>query len=325
MMGKNITCSLDDTGSSVSLSVPANFRPDLGLKILTHGFASKCADSDKTSAVEAWMEKYAKTVSVILVDWANLASFTGWGDWDNYVYDWSARNSIDVGEFVGRCLAELSVQQNIKGENFHIVGHSLGSHLMGKAGRIFTANHPNSELIGRLTGLDPAGPRFVDGPYVDAIPELAENILSKESAAFVDVIHTNGGFEPCVVCTTFRSGTILQLGHMDFYPDGGSVQSGCLFGIDARPGGLCSHSRATQYFVNSIREPFLFPAVNCASVEECNKEIATTDQISGYIGEDAINYWDGQSRSLFYHDLQYCHWTYYEYSNWMCLKNEDDM
>ena len=24
---------------------------------------------------------------------------------------------------------------------------------------------------------------------------------------------------------------------MDFYPDGGSVQSGCLFGIDARPGG----------------------------------------------------------------------------------------
>ena len=68
--------------------------------------------------------------------------------------------------------------------------------------------------------MDPAGPRFVDGPYVDSIPELAENILSKvklsehyfqnnlhiqpskESAAFVDVIHTNGGFEPCVVCTT---------------------------------------------------------------------------------------------------------------------------
>ena len=71
------------------------------------------------------MEKYSKTVGVILVDWAALASFTGvrfvsdcktltllsqFGDWDNYVYDWSARNSIDVGEFVGSCLAELSVQ-----------------------------------------------------------------------------------------------------------------------------------------------------------------------------------------------------------------------
>ena len=51
-MGVNITCAVDDTGNSVSLSVPANFRPDLSVKILTHGFASKCADSDKTSAVE---------------------------------------------------------------------------------------------------------------------------------------------------------------------------------------------------------------------------------------------------------------------------------
>ena len=121
----------------------------------------------------------------------------------------------------------------------------------GKAGRTYAGLR--SEAIGRISGLDPAGPRFVDGPYVDEIPELAANILTKESAAFVDVVHTNGGFEPCVVCTncikflnffnfqiflTVRSGTILQLGHMDFYPDGGSVQSGCLFGIDARPGGF---------------------------------------------------------------------------------------
>merc|ERR550517_1055742 len=324
-MGANITCRAADDGSSFSVTVPSNFHPELPVKMLTHGFASTVAGAGQCSAVEAWMERYSKAVGVALVDWANLASFTGFGDWDNYVYNWSARNSIDVGEFVGSCLAELSVQQNIKGENIHIVGHSLGSHLMGKAGRTFAANQQNSELVGRISGLDPAGPHFVDGPYVDAIPELAENILSKESAAFVDVIHTNGGFEPWVVCTTFRSGTILQLGHMDFYPDGGSVQSGCLFGIDARPGGLCSHNRATQYFVNSIREPFLFPAVNCASVEECNQEIATTDQISGYMGEGAMNYWDGQSRSLFYHDLEYCHWTYYDYSNWMCLKNEEDM
>ena len=31
-------------------------------------------------------------------------------DWDNFVYDLAARNSIDVGEFLGVCLAELSNQ-----------------------------------------------------------------------------------------------------------------------------------------------------------------------------------------------------------------------
>ena len=170
--------------------------------------------------------------------------------------------------------------------------------------------------------MDPAGPRFVDGPYVDAIPELADNILTKESANFVDIIHTNGGFEPCVVCTeckiylvnfvskiklpqsqkfniinefypwfpllvyqtvktmggrgyhllylknycyfgtvmtkiflymTVRSGTILHIGHLDFYPSGGSVQPGCVFGIDAMPGGVCSHRRAIYYYFHSIR------------------------------------------------------------------------
>ena len=72
------------------------------------------------------MSFFNKDVSVILVDWHNLASFTGvrnekkswleenntssgqFDDWDNYAYDYSARNAIDVGEFLGLCLAELS-------------------------------------------------------------------------------------------------------------------------------------------------------------------------------------------------------------------------
>ena len=34
---------------------------------------------------------------------------------------------------------------------------------------------------------------------------------------------------------------------MDFYPDGGSVQQGCMFGIDALPGGFIAFS--WPYFV----------------------------------------------------------------------------
>ena len=52
---------------------------------------------------------------------------------------------------------------------------------------------------------------------------------------------------------TVRSGTILHIGHLDFYPSGGSVQPGCVFGIDAMPGGVCSHRRAIYYYFHSIR------------------------------------------------------------------------
>ena len=45
------------------------------------------------------------------------------------------------------------------------------------------------------------------------------------------------------------------MGHMDFYPGGGSSQNGCgLFGPDGKPGGLCSHARSHLYFLHSIRE-----------------------------------------------------------------------
>ena len=54
--------------------------------------------------------------------------------------------------------------------------------------------HKHSSL-----GLDPAGPRFVDGPVLPAIPELNEEILTENSAAFVDIIHSNGALLPVAV------------------------------------------------------------------------------------------------------------------------------
>ena len=43
--------------------------------------------------------------------------------------------------------------------------------------------------------------------------------------------------------------------------------------------GLCSHRRAVFYYYHSIREPGLFPSVACPSVEECNQEHASNDQV----------------------------------------------
>ena len=96
----------------------------------------------------------------------------------------------------------------------HLVGHSLGAHSVGKIGRTFKSATGN--LVERITGgfffflfaykclvetlnsyftsletvinvtsaadkfsgLDPAGPRFVDGWFHSALPELKDNILT---------------------------------------------------------------------------------------------------------------------------------------------------
>jgi len=316
LMGEDIKCSVEDGGKKVTITVPASFHTDKRFKIFTHGFSST-VKSGETAFVDAWMSSSGKSVSVILVDWSILATPMAYENLENYVYDYAARNSIDVGEFLGKCLAELSNKFDIPGMQIHLVGHSLGSHLMGKAGRSFQQHQKNHELIGRLSGLDPAGPRFVDGPYLEAIPELKRNILTKESARFVDVIHTHGGFKPCVVCTKIKLGTILQLGHMDFYPSGGSVQPGCVFGFDARPFGVCSHGRAVKYYLHSILEPQLFPAETCATVEDCNNQVVDAKG-TAYMGETAPLYYNNE-RKMFYLSIQDRRWTFYKHCRILCF------
>ncbi len=62
-----------------------------------------------------------------------------------------------------------------------------------------------------FSGLDPAGPMF------EGFPDDAS--LSPDDATFVDVIHSHGddGF-------ILDLGTLVPMGDLDFYPNGGNVQ-----------------------------------------------------------------------------------------------------
>ena len=61
-----------------------------------------------------------------------------------------------------------------------------------------------------MTGLDPAGPKFTN--------EEKDFRLDESDASYVDVIHTNAGV----------LGTNQRVGDIDFYPNGGKHQPGCL-------------------------------------------------------------------------------------------------
>lgn len=59
--------------------------------------------------------------------------------------------------------------------------------------------------------------------------------LSEDDARQVEIIHTN----------SFKCGSEKQMGHYDFYLNGGIDQPGCLFNG-------CSHSRSWTYFAESL-------------------------------------------------------------------------
>ena len=63
-------------------------------------------------------------------------------------------------------------------------------------------------------GLDPGGPSFKDKPK--------EGRLDVTDAHFVDNIHTNGEES-----LTIDFGIGLQIGDVDFVPNGGGIQPGC--------------------------------------------------------------------------------------------------
>jgi len=309
-----------DQNLAVTVSPPEGFDPSRPVKLFTHGFVDTVIN-DNTQFVGAWMEHSSRDYAVVLLDWSNLAWFAQISSWDDFFYDLAARNSIDVGEFTGLCLAELGNSYGLQGEKVHLVGHSLGAHLVGKAGRTFATAESSHGLVDRITGLDPAGPRFVDGPVLPAIPELNKDLISPESAKFVDIIHTNGAVLPVAVSLEPRMGALQQLGHMDFYPDGGSVQPGCLFGQDAMPGSVCSHMRAVYYYLHSIREPSLFPSQSCLTVDLCNQEEVADSATVSFMGESAQHGWEG-GRQLLYTDVTDCHWNYEEHNSWWCTRRE---
>ncbi|XP_073830213.1 vitellogenin-1-like [Musca autumnalis] len=169
------------------------------------------------------------------------------------LYSWSAFNTEEMGRFVAIGLEKLN--DAIPLENIHLVGFSLGAHIVGSAGRYF------QEMTGlrlpRITGLDPANPCFNEGEYLSG--------LQRGDADFVDVIHTNPG----------GLGKKEHIGDIDFYAGGFSnVKPGCsLF--------RCSHQRAWRYYGESIypghEEDFM--ATRCNSLRKVHNGMCSRQPI----------------------------------------------
>ncbi|XP_042904901.2 pancreatic lipase-related protein 2-like [Parasteatoda tepidariorum] len=236
-----------------------DFDPDVETVLIAHGYLDGLCRT-------AWQREIKTQLfirgdyNVILVDWT-------WGNTPDP--GGAAQNSLVAGEQAAFVVQNIMNRTGIKGDKFHLIGHSYGSYLVGIAAK-FIKDQNEENMIRRLTFLDPA-----------VAPVSNEDInngkLSYKNAKFLDVIHSDGG-----VCFPFNLGLIHPLGHVDFYPNGGSIQPACFeyaiatalrldlfYGLVSLVPMFCFHLHSIQYFKVSINSPSSkFIGARCDSYED---------------------------------------------------------
>ncbi|XP_068113986.1 pancreatic triacylglycerol lipase-like [Hyperolius riggenbachi] len=230
--------------SSISNS---NFDTSRKTRFVIHGFLSGGQSSWLSESCTAFFQ--VEDVNCIAVDWAG-GSRTG--------YTQAANNIRVVGAEIAYFVDYLSKTYGYSPSNVHLIGHSLGAHVAGEAGKRMSG-------ISRITGLDPAEPYFQYTP--------SEVRLDLTDADLVDVIHTDGG--PFLPNLAF--GMSQPIGHLDFYPNGGVQMPECPQSRESAEVNVedfwrgtlrsftCNHDAAKRYYLASINQPSAFSSFPCTS------------------------------------------------------------
>ncbi|XP_013067234.1 inactive pancreatic lipase-related protein 1-like [Biomphalaria glabrata] len=254
-------------------------------KIVVHGFLDN-------PAITSWQkdlkDEFLKQddYNIIVVDWSrgNLPPYTQ-----------ATANTRVVGAQIAELVKELIRTKGVTAADFHIIGHSLGSHISGYAGERIPG-------LARITGLDPAGPYFENtDPTVR---------LDPTDALFVDAIHTDS--ESLI---QFGLGTREPVAHLDFFPNLGRDQPGCTrnpftqiaeWGLVQGTAEVvaCNHFRAIHFFMESVNSPCPFMGYACVTEDDFTSGRCNSCGTAGcaYMGLHADKNIPprGQSRKIFF-------------------------
>ncbi|CAG7732800.1 unnamed protein product, partial [Allacma fusca] len=152
--GKELKLKDDSTFSNT------NIRPNEPLVILVHGFLQVHSCSFPQDVKDAYLQS-GQTHNVINVDYGSLACY----GWSNSLSPLCYPSAVGKIQTVAKQISDLIARLVSKGlttpNKVQIVGVSLGAHVAGIAGKTYLKDH--GRKLGRVTGLDPAGPLFTAG------------------------------------------------------------------------------------------------------------------------------------------------------------------
>lgn len=201
----------------------SNFDPANPTRFVFHGWRGDGEVESCTMVVEAFLD--VGEYNVIVVDWGAIAK--------NLFYGKVVRSTPDVSKHVAKMIDFMNEEGKMDLSKTKLIGFSLGAHVAGLSGYHATGK------IAAIVALDPAKPMY-NGAGIDKRVDAVD-------AEHVQVIHTCAG----------SLGLAEPIGTSDFYPNDGKKQPGCRFDFF----GICAHSRAYHYYVESIRNPTGFVSI----------------------------------------------------------------
>ncbi|KAG9271358.1 phospholipase A1 member A isoform X1 [Astyanax mexicanus] len=219
----------------------AYFNSTLNTIVIIHGYRAIGSKPSWVSGLaQALLQQ--EDVNVVVVDWIYGASFA---------YNLVVENYKEVSVQISVLINQLTTYGSTL-ESFHLIGVSLGAHVAGFVGTLFKGK------LGRITGLDPAGPMFKNADPFDR--------LDPSDAMFVEAIHTDSDY----------FGISIPVGHVDFFLNGGMDQTGCarsrfasiLIYFPVYGYVICDHMRALHVYMSALNGTCALTGIPCSSYEE---------------------------------------------------------
>ncbi|CAG9811882.1 unnamed protein product [Chironomus riparius] len=215
--------------TNINTILASNWNSDNAVRFLIHGHNSGVGSTFSTLIRDKLLANADR--NVVVIDWS-VGSNTR-------LYSTARGRVGTAGVAVANFIDELHRNGFVDFTQVHIIGHNLGAHVAGNAGKNVMRGR-----IQAIYGLDPAGGSFSAGDT---------DRLAFSDAVYTEGIHTNAG----------GNGFAEPITRASFYPNWGASQPGC--GVDVS--GNCAHERSILLYAESISSN-RFVARQCSGYQQ---------------------------------------------------------